>query len=75
MSNYGKHIREPQPKRNGAGPEIDALALAARMGYFVQKTRLGERRSYALLKDGMIVLRDCRMHEVRSYLEDVQKTK
>lgn len=70
---YGKHEKEKLHAREA--PDVDAIALAKSLGYFIQKTQMGERRSYALMKDGMVVLRDCRMWEAREYLEKLGRQK
>jgi hypothetical protein len=78
LGTYGKH-RKDKPGAARLGPEQDAYALANSKGYFVLRTNIpmptgGTRKSYALMQNGGIVagLRDCRLHEIRSYLEKLK---
>lgn len=57
-----------------SGPDEDAMALAKTMGFYIQRTRLGDRKSYALLKDGAPVdgMRNVRMFEISNYLRKLK---
>jgi hypothetical protein len=72
IGTYGRH--QKRPPENRETPDVDAIALAKSKGYFIQRTQRGDRKSYALMKDGAVVngMRDVRLWEVRQFLEGVK---